>query len=118
MLGLIGSISILEFDFSYIQIVVCLSSACVDIHHTYCPWNSLLRSLAQCWEDPETEIQQWPWMFQIQSMNGGCWILELQSTDTCGLDQQTYSKTHETGTGIANLTAKITGQVSQQTTLV
>ena len=46
MLGLIGRKSVWEFDFSYIQIVACLSFACVDIHHTYCPWNSLLRSLA------------------------------------------------------------------------
>ena len=44
----------------------------------------------------------------------GSWV----AIDTCGLDQQTYSKTDETWTGIANLTAKITGQVFQQTALV
>ena len=93
MLGLIGSISVLEFDFSYIQIVACLSFACVDIHHTYCPWNSLLRSLAQCWEDPETEIKQWPWIFQNQSMNGGCWILELQSTLVAWISKHTVKRT-------------------------
>ena len=117
MLGLIGSISVLEFDFSYIQIVACLSFACADIHHTCCPWNSLLRSLAQCWEDLETDIKKWPWMVP-KSVNEW-WLLDSWvATDTCGLDQQTYSRTHETWTAIANLTAKITGQVFQQTTLV
>ena len=47
------------------------------------------------------------------------WLLDSWiAIDICGLDQQTYNKTHETWTGIANLTAKITGQIFQQTTLV
>ena len=95
--------------------MACLSFACVDIHHPYCPWNSLLRSLAQCWVDPETEIKQshgyskicqWMVVVGFLSCNGHLWPGPVNS------------KTHET----VNWNCKLNGQNYragfQQTTLV
>ena len=58
------------------------------VHGTHC-----CALLPKCWEDPETKIKQWPWIFPNHSVNGGCWILKLQSTLVAWISKHTLKRT-------------------------